>query len=87
MYVCEKAKEGLAGYWKEVQQEVIQLDDGQNERNMKSEHSGGICAGVSCLFKHLLPPFTFGATNREGGISINFQQENFDMLYSNVTTG
>lgn len=72
--MCVKAKEGLAGYGKEPQQEETQLDDGQNEGNIKSEHSEGICTGVICFFKHLPAPFSFIAANSKSGISTNFSK-------------
>lgn len=86
--MCVKAKEGLAGYGKEQQQEEIQPDDGKNEGNIKSEQSEGICTVVSCFFKHLPTPFSVTDTNSDSGISYKFkvfQQANVVILYSIVT--
>ncbi len=79
--MCVCVKEGLAGYGKETQQEEIQPDDGQNEGNIKSEHSKGICTGVSCFFKHLPAAITLSANNCKGGISIYFKYSAGECFY------
>lgn len=85
-----KQKGGPAVYGKEVQQEEIQPDDGRNEGNIKSEHCGGMCTGVSRFFKHLPAPFTVGAANSEGGISAKLKYFSgrmlLNVLYTNTAS-
>lgn len=76
-----KQREARLDMGKRTQQEEIRPDDGQNEGNIKPEHSEGICTGVTRFFKHQPAPFTFSASNSESGISINVKYFSRRMLF------